>query len=181
MVFVGRAYMTPQPHILSFTLFAAKASADAGSAQPVCTTGACKRTVCLLPEALRIPVKLYLPNRKYYKRHNKKSVRVKPAYPGERRKHHKVIPVENAACGTALIFHKNRSERAPYNDANQIANVEKHAYQQNFCAVYQIVFEKKAYRSRNSHPNHHDSRSSLIAFTDKIMFFSFAHALIRIF
>ena len=71
----------------------------------------------MLPETLGVYKHRQLPYEEGDKCHYKKGRGVKAPHKHHRRKHHKVIPVEDAAGGTASVTH-NKTEGTPYKHAN---------------------------------------------------------------
>ena len=53
----------------------------------------------------------------------------------QRREHHKMSPVENAAVHTASVFHEEALERAPQNHADQVSHVVKKRQHYKFFGV----------------------------------------------
>ena len=81
----------------------------------------------MFPKAFRIYKHRKLPYEKGKKSHNKQGRGIKAPHKHHGRKHHKMIPVENTAGGTASVPH-NKTEGTPYKHTYKIAYVKGDAY-----------------------------------------------------
>ena len=101
-----------------------------------------------------------LPCNKDYQRAYKQRACKKAVNKHKRRKHHKMVPVENAAGSTATRFH-HQSERAPEKNAYKVANVKRYANHKKYDLVYDFRIIKRAKHREQCYPQKHNPVSRL--------------------
>ena len=95
-------------------------------AQAVGAIFAFERLIVCIREAFGVGVDLNFPNDVNNGCKPGQTPGIDARHEQKRREHHKVIPVEDAAGGTAAVFHHPHAKRAPEQDTDQITHV-KHA------------------------------------------------------
>ena len=98
-------------------------------AQLVGTFRAFQRRVGFFPESFRVEQYTQFPDDPDYQRQSQQGEGVKSLHKKHGREHHHVIPVEDAAGGTAFVFH-DQPERTPHQHADQITHIEQDTYQE---------------------------------------------------
>ncbi|WP_224758469.1 hypothetical protein, partial [Corynebacterium stationis] len=93
-----------------------------------------------------------LPHSEHEHRHRKQAQPIETAAEHKRHKHHNVIPVEYAAGRTAAVFHEEHAERTPEQYAYEIADIEKHAYEEYLRPPYHIEQHQSSYGGRDRRP-----------------------------
>ena len=91
-------------------------------AEPFLTVFTVKAGVCLGGKAFGMLFVRNLPTQKQEQRTRQKAVRIRAWNKYQRCEHHCKVPIVNATCGTAAVFHKPGLKRTEIKDADDVAN-----------------------------------------------------------
>jgi len=92
-------------------------------AELVGAVDALKGCVGLLKKAFRIEENAQFPDQEDGNGQSKKTPGVEAFYKEQRREHHQMIPVEDAACGAAAVLHQ-QTKRTPDQHTDEITHIE---------------------------------------------------------
>ena len=104
-------------------------------AELIGAVGAAQRRIGIFPEALRIHHDAQLPDQPVRKGHQQQRAAIEAADRQQRRKHHQVIPVEDAA-GRAAFCLDDQPERTPDQHADEVTDI-KHNRNHEQCLIVQ--------------------------------------------
>ena len=122
------------------------------AAKSVSAVAAFKRFVGTFIKTFRVKRKRNFPYNKNDDSAGAKAPGEKSRNKNQGRKHHHMVPVENAAGGAAAVFHEPHPERAPEKHANKVANVKSHREKKKNVAVDYSGKIKCANRSTKNTP-----------------------------
>ncbi len=136
------------------------------TAKTVGAVAAFKGVVCAFIKTFRMESKGNFPYCKNDNCAGAKAPGEKSRYKNNGRKHHHVVPVEDAAGCAAAVFHKPYPERTPEKNADKIAYIKRNGKNKKHVSADNSGEIESAHSSNEQKPDDSDFKGVAVAFFD---------------